>query len=89
MQPNLIPVQRPDINGKMVTRWVKGDYKSSLARSIPAPKVESDPNGELFYELVRGVDSSISDQGINKDDVLGKVLQLIPDSMEHRDFSWQ
>jgi hypothetical protein len=76
MSNNLIPVQRPDKNGVMVTRWVKPDYKSSLARSVPAPNVNMDVRSELHQTLVGSVDASISDQGINKNEVLKKVLRL-------------
>lgn len=76
MKQNLIPVQRPDKNGVMVTRWVKPDYKSSLARSTPAPNLGNDARSELHHALASSVDSSISDQGINKDEVLKKVLRL-------------
>lgn len=76
MTQNLIPVQRPDKNGVMVTRWVKPDYKSSLARNAPAPNIGNDARSELHHSLASSVDPSISDQGIDKDEVLKKVLRL-------------
>lgn len=76
MSQSLVPVKRVDTNGKLVTRWVKGDYKSSLARSLPAPKVSPDFNGELSLELFHSVDESVSAQGISKSEILDKVRDL-------------
>jgi hypothetical protein len=75
MNQNLIPVQRPDKNGVMVTRWVKPDDSSrGIRKSIPSP--DSGANGKLFAELSLSVDSSISIFGISKQDILAKVRRL-------------
>lgn len=37
----MIPVQRPDKNGVMVTRWVKPDSSAGGSKGLPAPSRES------------------------------------------------
>lgn len=51
MNGNLIPVQRPDKNGHMVTRWVRPESVTAGNKSFPA--VQSAVKPETSYDLVK------------------------------------
>lgn len=53
----LIPQQRPDKNGKMVTRWVKPDSVTSTLDAIPAPVA----SGSTQEEAINTIEMLIND----------------------------
>lgn len=59
MNGNLIPVQRSDKNGHLVTRWVKSDSTGSYAKT-PMPKVQqANHSTELRSEMKAMLESAI------------------------------
>lgn len=82
MTKNLIPVQRPDKNGHMVTRWVRPDTQSSAGKAIPAVKQDK-PHGikELKSLLTATIDNNAyEDTNLKPKTALFKHMASLSDS---------
>ena len=85
---NLTPVQRPDRNGKVTTRWVKPGVQTGNAAKLPAPvgTPKSSPKEDhekLYGDVRRGIfDHSPKDNWQSNLSVLQSCKIFSPDSGE-------
>ena len=85
---SLVPIRRPDKNGRMVTRWVRSWEVESSALNVPAPVILS-PSGrdteKMRSELSDALGGSAYEDAVgnitnNLDNLTGKTLEVLIDS---------
>lgn len=85
---NLTPVQRPDRNGKVTTRWVKPSVQADNAARLPAPASLSksspkEDHAKLYGDVRRGIfDHSPKENWQSNLSVLQGCKIFSPDSAE-------
>lgn len=85
---SLIPIRRPDKNGRIVTRWVRSWEADSITANLPHPVILS-PRGrdleEIRAELSEALGGRVYEDAVgnvtdNLDNLGGETLQLLLDS---------